>query len=129
MSTLPNPSTQPEQDVEPGAAAGSPDYPKTWLWGEHGDVCSGTFVRFDKAATREYGKKLILILEVDGRERSIWLLQTAISPSYLDRPTSSAGQPAGSGTSLESVVGLEGCRPRPTPGHGRRCSRHDPTSP
>src|SRR5262249_38518367 len=61
-----------------------PDYPETWLWDQHGDVCSGTFVRFDKAATREYGKKLILILEVDGRERSIWLLQTALKERIRD---------------------------------------------
>jgi hypothetical protein len=44
----------------------------------HGDACSGRFVRFDKAATRDFGKKLILVLEVDGEERSIWLLQTAL---------------------------------------------------
>jgi hypothetical protein len=72
------------------AGEGESSYPETWLWDEHGDVCSGGFVRFDKAATREYGKKLILVLEVDGQERSVWLLQTAlferIRDELSDRP-------------------------------------------
>jgi hypothetical protein len=68
----------PEQNGELEVASAEPDFPETWLWDEHGDVCSGRFVRFDKAATREYGKKLIMILEVAGVERSVWLLQTAL---------------------------------------------------
>jgi hypothetical protein len=66
------------------AGGDAPTYPETWLWDDHGDVCSGTFCRFDKAATREYGAKLIMILEVDGRERSIWLLQTALYERVRD---------------------------------------------
>jgi hypothetical protein len=84
MSTLPPPSRETEQCAAPGAPGDSPAYPETWLWGEHGEVCSGTFVRFDKAPTREYGNKLILILAVDGRERSIWLLQTALKQRIRD---------------------------------------------
>jgi hypothetical protein len=59
-------------------------HPETWLWDDHGDVCTGRFVRFDKAATRDYGKKLILVLDVDGQERSVWLLQTALFNQIRD---------------------------------------------
>jgi hypothetical protein len=75
VATVPDTQpTTPEQNGGDDAA----EFPETWLWDEHGDVCSGRFVRFDKAATREYGKKLIMILEVAGAERSVWLLQTAL---------------------------------------------------
>lgn len=90
MTTVPD--TPPAIPVENGgdARADEPTYPETWLWDEDGDVCSGTFLRFDKAATREYGKKLIMVLEVDGAERSVWLLQTAlyerVRDELADRP-------------------------------------------
>jgi hypothetical protein len=71
---------------QPSGASDSdaPDYPETWLWDDHGDVCSGRFVRFDKAATRDFGKKLIMVLEIDGQERSVWLLQTALYNQVRD---------------------------------------------
>jgi hypothetical protein len=85
MATVPNTTAELEQQ-NGGAELGddSPSYPETWLWDEHGDVCSGTFRRFDKGATREYGKRLIMVLEVDGRERSVWLLQTALYERIRD---------------------------------------------
>lgn len=78
MATVPDTPAAREPNEEVDASSSEPSYPETWLWEEHGDVCSGMFVRFDKAGTREFGKKLILVLEVDGHERSIWLLQTAL---------------------------------------------------
>jgi hypothetical protein len=84
MATLPNAAAELARDEDPGVPAESTSYPETWLWDEHGDVCAGRFVRFDKAATRDYGKKLIMILEVDGLERSIWLLQTALYERIRD---------------------------------------------
>ena len=55
------------------------DFPENWLWGKDDDTCAGSFVRFDKGATKEYGKKLILVLEVEGKQRSVWLLETALT--------------------------------------------------
>lgn len=90
MTTVPDtPAVEARTDGADAGEEGS-SYPETWLWDEHGDVCSGQFVRFDKAATREYGKKLILVLDVEGQERSVWLLQTAlyerVRDELADRP-------------------------------------------
>jgi hypothetical protein len=49
------------------------EYPESWIWDEDGDHVSGRFVRFDQASTRDYGKRAILVLHVDGVPRSIWL--------------------------------------------------------
>ncbi len=54
------------------------DYPRAWMWDIDGDLVDGTFVRFEKGRTREYGTKPIAILNIDGEERSIWLLQTVL---------------------------------------------------
>lgn len=87
MATVPE---TPAVDAAPNGDADAPELPETWLWDEDGDACAGTFVRFDKGATREYGKKLILVLRVGGVERSVWLLQTAlysrIRDEIADRP-------------------------------------------
>ncbi len=54
------------------------DYPPAHLWDEHGDLVDGRFIRFDKGRTRDYGAKPVLVLDVDGDERSVWLLQTVL---------------------------------------------------
>ena len=69
------------QLAQSGEATG---YPQTWKFGDHGDVVAGTFVRFDEGPTREYGMRVILVLEVGGRERSIWLSQTALFNKVRD---------------------------------------------
>jgi hypothetical protein len=54
---------------------------------------AGTFVRFDEGPTRDYGMRVILVLDVDGRERSVWLAQTALFNKVrdeLNRRTSKA---------------------------------------
>jgi hypothetical protein len=64
--------------------AGETAYPETWKFGDHGDLVAGTFVRFDEGPTRDYGMRVILVLDVDGRERSIWLSQTALFNKVRD---------------------------------------------
>jgi hypothetical protein len=84
MTTVSNDPAAPEHDSGADMGDNGQTYPETWRWDEHGDICSGTFVRFDKGATRDYGKKLIMILEVDGLARSVWLLQTALYERIRD---------------------------------------------
>ncbi len=59
-------------------------YPETWKFAEHGDLVAGTFVRFDEGPTRDYGMRVILVLDVGGAERSIWLSQTALFNKVKD---------------------------------------------
>lgn len=71
-------------------------YPETWKFAEHGDLVAGTFVRFDEGPTRDYGLKVILVLDVDGVERSVWLSQTALFNKVkdeLNRRTSNTLEP------------------------------------
>jgi len=60
------------------------DYPRSWIWDEDGDTCAGAFVRFDSGPTKKYGRKAIAILLIDGEERSIWLLETALYNGFRD---------------------------------------------
>jgi hypothetical protein len=62
----------------------APGYPETWKFDEHGDLVAGPFVRFDEGPTRDYGMRVILVLNVDGRERSVWLSQTALFNKIRD---------------------------------------------
>jgi hypothetical protein len=57
------------------------DYPRWWNWDEDGDLCAGTFVRFTEGFS-EYGEKTIVVLELDGEERSIWLHETVLFDEF-----------------------------------------------
>jgi hypothetical protein len=73
------PDITPAQNDEAATA-----YPETWRFNEHGDLVAGTFVRFDEGPTRDYGMRVILVLDVDGAERSVWLSQTALFNKVKD---------------------------------------------
>ena len=66
------------------ANSGGGEYPKSWIFDEDGDLVEGTFVKFDRASTRDYGAKVILVLDVAGVERSIWLTQTVLFGQVRD---------------------------------------------
>jgi len=82
------------------------DYPKAWVFGEagtpvgkgknklvaDGEQVSGTFVRFTKGFTRDFGEKTIAVLMVDGVERSIWLTQTVLYGKFRDEVRSRANR-------------------------------------
>jgi hypothetical protein len=72
------------------AAADETDFPRNWRWDEDGDDVEGRHVEFDEGPTA-YGDKPILVLEVDGEKRSVWLLETALQSRFADevrkRPT------------------------------------------
>jgi hypothetical protein len=89
MTPLPDTQPAPTDDEATG-------YPQTWRFAEHGDLVAGTFVRFDEGPTRDYGLKVILVLDVDGAERSVWLSQTALFNKVkdeLNRRTSKTLEP------------------------------------
>ena len=99
MATVPD---TPAVDARTAAGVDeSTRLPETWLWDDDGDVCSGRFVRFDKAATREYGKKLIMVLDVAGAERSSGCCRRRCTSGSA---TNSPSGPAASSTPGERVA-------------------------
>jgi hypothetical protein len=58
--------------------ADEPAYPRSWIWDDDGDIAAGTYVKADRAPTRDYGPKTVVVLEIEGVERSIWLLNDAL---------------------------------------------------
>jgi hypothetical protein len=60
------------------------EFPEAWRWNEHGAVVSGTFVKFDRGQTKDYGPKVIVVLDVDGEQRSIWLTATVLFGKFKD---------------------------------------------
>jgi hypothetical protein len=58
--------------------------PRTWDWREDGAHVSGRFVRFDEAPTRGYGYKPVLIVDVDGEHRTVWLFHEALLNQFRE---------------------------------------------
>jgi hypothetical protein len=58
-------------------------HPASWRWDEDGTSIRGTYVRMDEAAT-DYGRKAIVVLTVDGQERSIWLFEAALVSKFQE---------------------------------------------
>jgi hypothetical protein len=58
------------------------DFPRAWLWESDGNIESAKFVKFDKGMTKLYGAKPIVVLEVDGEERSVWLTTTVLFETF-----------------------------------------------
>ena len=66
------------------------EFPRGWRWDDDGDTVEGTFVEFDEGPTA-YGDRPIIVVEVDGENRSVWLFETALQSRFADevakRPT------------------------------------------
>jgi hypothetical protein len=75
-------------EAEAAVADSGDEYPRSWIWEEDGDSVAGTFVRFSQGMTRDYGPKAILVLLVDGVERSLWLTQTVLFGRVRDEVAS-----------------------------------------
>jgi hypothetical protein len=69
------------------------EYPKRWIFDERdqgkddwvdGSIADGEFVRFDQAPTADYGQKPILVLLIDGVERSLWIVHDALYGRFRD---------------------------------------------
>jgi hypothetical protein len=65
-------------------ADGQPSFPRTWDWDTDGPTAAGTFVRFDSGPTKGYGRKPIVVLRIEGEERSVWILETALFGRFRD---------------------------------------------
>jgi hypothetical protein len=63
---------------------GSVEYPQSWLWAEDGNLVSGRFLRFEEGQTREYGSKPIVVLDVNGEERGVWLTTSVLFSRFRD---------------------------------------------
>jgi hypothetical protein len=68
------------------------EYPESWFWEKDGDHITGRFVRFDRAPTKDYGMKAILVLDVDGILRSVWLTATVLYNKVRDEVASRPNQ-------------------------------------
>jgi hypothetical protein len=58
------------------------EYPRNWRFDEDGLEVRGKFVKFDQGMTQEYGDCPIVVLNVDGEERSVWLFHTALRSKF-----------------------------------------------
>jgi hypothetical protein len=58
--------------------------PRNWRWDEDGDDVAGRFLGWSVGRTQNYGPKKILILDVDGEPRSVWLFATALENKLKD---------------------------------------------
>jgi hypothetical protein len=84
------------------AKQNTPDetFPATWRWDEHGRTVQGAYVRMDEAAT-DYGRRAIIVLNVNGEERSVWLFDTALVSKFQDQL---ATRPTGDFTAGERIL-------------------------
>jgi hypothetical protein len=62
----------------------SAEFPESWIWEDDGPLVSGRFVRFDRGRTKDYGDKVIVVLDVDGEQRSVWLMTTVLHGKLHD---------------------------------------------
>jgi hypothetical protein len=74
-------TTVPEQAEER-------EHPESWFWDSDGDSVLGRFIRFDRAPTKDYGMKAILVLDVAGVPRSVWLTATVLFNRVRDEVAS-----------------------------------------
>jgi hypothetical protein len=62
--------------------------PRNWFFGtgegKDGMVADGRFVRFTEGPTKDGRMLPILVLEVDGEERSVWLFHEALAAKFKD---------------------------------------------
>jgi hypothetical protein len=83
-------------DPKAKAPGESAEFPRAWLWDEDGETVSGTFVGFTQGQTRNFGRKVIALLDVDGERRSLWLNSTVLLGKFRDelqgRPDQRLGQ-------------------------------------
>lgn len=59
-------------------------HPKSWVFDEDGAELEGRFLRIEEAPTRGYGYQPVVVLDVDGSERSVWLLWDALRGAFSE---------------------------------------------
>jgi hypothetical protein len=83
MATVPKSELDLPGDEEPMAGKQA-SFPRSWRWETDGELVSGRYLRFDSGPTRGYGRKPIIVLDLDGEERSIWLMQDVLYNRFRD---------------------------------------------
>lgn len=78
----------------------SSDFPRTWRWDQDGESLTGTFVEFDEGPTA-YGAKPILVIEIEGERRSVWLLEKAVLSRFADEVATRANRDLTPGERVE----------------------------
>ena len=58
------------------------DYPEAWIPESEGESLAGIFVGLDKSRT-PFGDSWIVVLDVNGTKRSVWLLHEALRSQFL----------------------------------------------
>jgi hypothetical protein len=61
----------------------SEQFPAYWSFDEHGLTLAGGYVRTDEGPT-SYGQRAIVVFDVDGQERALWLTQKALIGQFAD---------------------------------------------
>jgi hypothetical protein len=74
---------EPATSIYDDASDLGSDYPRNWNWDVDGDEIEGAFVELDEAPTA-YGSRPIVVLDVAGEKRTLWLLETALRSSFAD---------------------------------------------
>ena len=61
-------------------------YPRAWRWNDDGDQLEGRFLRIEEAVTSPTSSKVaaVLVLDVEGHERSLWLWTLALKRFATD---------------------------------------------
>jgi hypothetical protein len=65
-------------EADPELEEAAPSFPRAWMWDDDGNLAVGTFVKVDRAPTRGFGPRTVVVLDIDGEERSLWLLNEAL---------------------------------------------------
>jgi hypothetical protein len=65
------------------ATAEKSRYPAAWIFDQDGELVEGTYVALGEGPTRGYGNRPFLTLNVDGTERTVWLLWEALVNQVL----------------------------------------------
>jgi hypothetical protein len=60
------------------------EFPRAWVFDDDGPLVRGRFVKFDRGQTRDFGPKVIAVLEVEGAQRSIWLTTAVLYGKFRD---------------------------------------------
>lgn len=71
------------QSTSTNGQAAEGDYPRGWRFDEDGLEVTGRFVEFDEGVTAN-GPCPIVVLDVDGEPRSVWLFHTASRSRFAD---------------------------------------------
>jgi hypothetical protein len=59
------------------------EYPMSWMWDEDGDEVSGRHTHFSQGHTKDGTAVPIVVLQVDGEPRAVWLFHEALREQFL----------------------------------------------